>query len=367
VVEHAYTNCRVRVQPRSSADISDIVPVPELLPEERANSLAVDSPQASLLQKLLTAQGLARRPDERDIAFAMRLGRSLGNDGYKYDVAATDAHVKDLPLLIWEQRRGDCSAFNAGFVYALRAFGVPAHVSLGFKYGRAVQQACGSAVAPHAQAEFFAEGIGWVPCDVTLGIKRLGHDGSSQLSFVEWRPAAMSLAEAEELAQVMRSPDDVLATRERLRQRLEEHGGGGRMLADDLASGLEHAEGLTRDAAQGRVGQVMRACGYAGDAAVSAEEFARGAAAFELGRFRELGAGDGLTSTSTAGVKFYEGGPYKGTPLNTRQLRENMMVQDGIEEVVAHVGGGREAPDWSRMWPHGVLRCRYEFDERALP
>jgi len=107
---------------------------------------------------------LARQVGERDIAYAVRLGRALCN-GYDYDVALTDAHVRNLPPLLWERRRGDCSAFNAGFVHALRVFGVPARVSLGFKYGRAVQQACGSIAAPHAEAEFFAEGIGWVPCD----------------------------------------------------------------------------------------------------------------------------------------------------------------------------------------------------------
>ena len=77
-----------------------------------------------------------------------------------------------LPGLIWEKRFGDCSAFNAGFVYGLRAYGVPARVSLGFKYGSAVKTACGSFTATHAQAEFFAEGIGWVPCDATCRLMR---------------------------------------------------------------------------------------------------------------------------------------------------------------------------------------------------
>merc|ERR1719401_188388 len=36
LVEHKFTNCRVRVQARAAADRREVVPVPELRPEERA-------------------------------------------------------------------------------------------------------------------------------------------------------------------------------------------------------------------------------------------------------------------------------------------------------------------------------------------
>jgi len=165
----------------------------------------------------------------------------------------------------------------------------------------------------------------------------------------------------------MRAPNDLLLARERLQQCLEEENNGNMMSAKELATSLARAEGLTKDAAEMRVEQVLRLCGFTEGTAISAEEFSRDVAAFDLGQFKELGAGDGLVSTSKTGAKFYEGGPYNGTPLDIKRLKENMMVQDDIENVMVHVGGGQQAPDWSHMWPYGVFRCNYEFEERLLP
>lgn len=369
VLEHEFTSCRVRVQLRQSTCQQDIVPAPELSSEERAVHLADDFEQAQRIREMLGSQGLARRPRERDIAFAVRLGRALC-DGYKYDVAITEANLQKLPTLIWEKHRGDCSAFNAGFAYALRAFGVPARVSLGFKYGHAVKQACGSFVATHAQAAFFAEGIGWVPCDATLGVRRLGHEAGSQLSFLEWRPAVQSLAEVEELAHVFKSPSDRAPANRRLRKTLEEIGHGKPMPVRALASGLARTEGLSMDAAELRSAQVLSLCGFDAEEEISAEEFVRGIASVDLGKFKELGMEGCLNSTAQAGAKFYEGGPYKKSPLDLSSLAENMMVMDGIERVMEHVGCSQglrqEAADWSRMWPYGVFLCTYSFEERPV-
>lgn len=368
VVEHEFTSCRVRVQERSTAKRSDIVPAPTLSPEERANNLADDLAQAARLREVLQARGLARRAGERDIAFAARLGRAL-RDGYSYDVAATEDHVKNLPPLIWEQRRGDCSAFNAGFVYALRAYGIPARVSLGFKYGKAVQQACGSVVAPHAEAELFAEDIGWIPCDATLGLKRFGHEAGmagALLSFIEWRPANLSLEEAEELAAVLQPATEPL--HQRLHQGLERLFGAERLTAKELAAGLKRVEDMKKEEADRCVAQVLQLSGLAeGDALVDPEQFSRALEAFELGKFHELGIGGPLEASSKAGAKFYEGGPFKGVALERSKLRENMMVPDQIEQVMGHVGGGAApAPDWASMWPFGVFLCNYEFEEMPL-
>ena len=196
VLQHEVLNQRVRVQLRASAQ-GEILPVPVLTEAEKANCLACDPK----VLKTLTSLGLDRKGGERDIAYAMRLGRVLRT--YGYDPAATEPHVADLSTTIWELKVGDCSAFNAGFVHALRAFQIPARVSLGFKYGTAIQEACGALVAPHAQAEFFAEGLGWVPCDATLGVHRFGHEATKLASFVEWRPANLELKEAREVLEVI--------------------------------------------------------------------------------------------------------------------------------------------------------------------
>eukprot|EP00927_Polykrikos_kofoidii_P051482 TRINITY_DN4526_c0_g2_i1.p1 TRINITY_DN4526_c0_g2~~TRINITY_DN4526_c0_g2_i1.p1 ORF type:complete len:943 (+),score=148.36 TRINITY_DN4526_c0_g2_i1:94-2922(+) len=372
VVEHEYTSCHVRVQPRAAASRAEIVPVVELSLEERANCLADTSEQAERLRRVLQSRGLARRASERDIAYAVRLGRALCN-GYKYDVAATEAYVRELPPLIWEQQKGDCSAFNAGFVYALRAFGVPARVSLGFKYGSAVKQACGSIAAPHAQSEFFAEGIGWIPCDATLGIKRLGHEATGLISFVEWRPATLSLAEAEELTTVFLPPrNEPCASKKDFESKVEALGISDRKLsAAELAAVVSSADAMTRDAAAIRVARVLQCANKFGSSSTQQQltvgEFARLRAAIELGAFKELGEGDGLTNSSRAGAKFFEGGPYLGEPIDQRNLRPNMIVQDDIEQVMQTVGGRGGHVDWSSMWPYGVFSCTYEFEEKSLP
>merc|ERR1712232_131145 len=99
---------------------------------------------------------------------------------------------------------------------------------------------------------------------------------------------------------------------------------------------------------------------------LSAEQLARGLAAVELGKFSELGKGSALTASSNAGAKFYEGGPYKGEALDPGRLKENMIVQEGIEQVMGAVGGAGGPVDWSSMWPYGVFTCSYDFEEKPL-
>jgi len=116
------------------------------------------------------------------------------------------------------------------------------------------------------------------------------------------------------------------------------------------------------------VAQVTQLSGlHVEDGTLTAEQFSRLVTALELGKFRELGTGGPVAASSKAGAKLYEGGPFKDTPLDMQRLRENMMVQDGIEQVMGHVGGAtQQAPDWTAMWPYGVFRCSYEFEERPL-
>eukprot|EP00929_Paragymnodinium_shiwhaense_P016216 TRINITY_DN12442_c0_g1_i1.p1 TRINITY_DN12442_c0_g1~~TRINITY_DN12442_c0_g1_i1.p1 ORF type:complete len:868 (-),score=158.34 TRINITY_DN12442_c0_g1_i1:512-3055(-) len=363
VVEHAYTSCRVRVQPKNAARRSDVVSAQELTPEERINNLADDPDQAEQLRALLDSKGLGRRSGERDIAYAVRLGRELGKD-YKFDAEITEANVKDLRRLIWASKRGDCSAFNAGFVYALRAFGIPARVSLGLKYGKAIQQACGSVVAPHAQAAFFAEGIGWVPCDATLGIKRLGHEATGVISFVEWQTGTLSLEDAEDLAKLIARPGDAASTCKSLQEQLEEASTAAKMDRNQLGTALSKIKKMPKDKALSLCTHILTLAGIGADALVSAAAYGRYQAAFDLGLFTELGAGNALVSAAKAGAKFYEGGPWKGVPIEQRQLKENQSVQDNIDQVLDTVGGQRGL-DWASMWPHGVFSCSHTFEESA--
>merc|ERR1712039_187241 len=76
-----------------------------------------------------------------------------------------------LPTMIFECERGDSKAINTGFVFALRSYGIPAQLNLGFKSGQSVLDMYGVPVINHAQSEFYAEGIGWIPWDASSGLE----------------------------------------------------------------------------------------------------------------------------------------------------------------------------------------------------
>ena len=347
VLEHEFLNQRVRVLPKTVASASEIVLVPELSDLERIHNLACD---AQKVRPILEALGLDRKTGERDVAYAKRLGRALRS--FAYDAEATEAELSDLTTMIWRKQRGDCSAFNAGFVFALRAFGIPARVSLGFKYGTAVRDACGAVVAPHAQAEFFAEGIGWVPCDATAGVRRFGHEATEVLSFIEWRPANAALEEVKDMQQFIEADYHSF---HKLQAKV-----AGQEWADKPISVEKFTEFVAIAKGAELTSQLKEVLQLSRNKAPSASHMADLLAAWELGQFRELGTGNGLTESARAGLKIFEGGPYCGRALGKAEIKENMIVPDEIHAVMEHVGA-KSTKDWSKLWPYGVFSCNYEF------
>ena len=334
-VEHDFVNQQVRVQQedtvaRARDGLDAVIPVPVLTPEERASSLACDGRE---LRSLLSSQGLGRLGGERDIAYAVRLGRHLRH-GYKYDVALAETDLNSLPTSIWKAKRGDCSSFNVGFVFALRAHQIPARISLGFKYGQAVFDACGSVVAPHVQCEFFADGIGWIPCDATAGVHRLGHEATGMLSFLEFRSASLTVQDLQDLRKVFGPTVGPVELHENSQQ-------------DPSSSSKD----------------VLKASEIS-DPSVTASQSRQVAAAHELGKFRDLRTADPLTDCARAGAKMFEGGPFRGQPLKLGQLNENMLVPAEIDAVMDHLKARPRSEDWSKMWPYGVISCSYEFEQK---
>ncbi|OLP93113.1 Protein FAM72A [Symbiodinium microadriaticum] len=333
-VEHDFVNQQVRVQQgdtvaRARDGLDAVIPVPVLTPEERASSLACDGRE---LRSLLSSQGLGRLGGERDIVYAVRLGRHLRH-GYKYDVALAETDLNSLPTSIWKAKRGDCSSFNVGFVFALRAHQIPARISLGFKYGQAVFDACGSVVAPHVQCEFFAEGVGWIPCDATAGVHRLGHEATGMLSFLEFRSASLTVQDLQDLRKVF----------------------------GPTVGPVELHENSQRDPSSSSK-DVLKAS--VSDPSVTASQSRQVAAAHELGKFRDLRTADPLTDCARAGAKMFEGGPFRGQPLKLGQLNENMLVPAEIDAVMDHLKARPRSEDWSKMWPYGVISCSYEFEQK---
>jgi transglutaminase-like putative cysteine protease len=68
-----------------------------------------------------------------------------------------------------ENRRGNCTDFHAIFIGYSRAVGVPARFSIGLPLP--AQRGEGRIAGYHCWAEFFAEGIGWVPVDASEAAK----------------------------------------------------------------------------------------------------------------------------------------------------------------------------------------------------
>ena len=68
-----------------------------------------------------------------------------------------------------EARRGNCTDFHAIFIGYVRAMGIPARFSIGFPIP--TERGAGTISGYHCWAEFYANGIGWIPIDASEAAK----------------------------------------------------------------------------------------------------------------------------------------------------------------------------------------------------
>ena len=68
-----------------------------------------------------------------------------------------------------DARRGNCTDFHAIFIGYARAVGIPARFAIGFPLP--VDRGAGEVSGYHCWAEFYAQGIGWVPVDASEAAK----------------------------------------------------------------------------------------------------------------------------------------------------------------------------------------------------
>jgi transglutaminase-like putative cysteine protease len=68
-----------------------------------------------------------------------------------------------------DARRGNCTDFHAIFIGYARAMGIPARFSIGFPLPS--ERGHGSIAGYHCWAEFYAQGIGWIPIDASEAAK----------------------------------------------------------------------------------------------------------------------------------------------------------------------------------------------------
>lgn len=135
-------------------------------------------------QSWLDAQDLRRQKDETDLDFARRAFLHIKSH-YCYDYQSKmDRHAS----FVCHAAGADCGGLSVLFVSVLRANQIPARVLVGFW---ALSAKAGDKLngvdyyQNHAKAEFFAEGIGWIPVDTSsailhdkskAGLRYFGHD-----------------------------------------------------------------------------------------------------------------------------------------------------------------------------------------------
>jgi len=101
----------------------------------------------------------------------------IANYAYKYPLRRRGA------LTMQHSQRGDCGQFSALFVAWCRAVGIPAREVVG-----ALVHV--DAMNPHVWAEFYLEGVGWVPVDPSMGnaLARQSGNAAAEATFGHLRP-----------------------------------------------------------------------------------------------------------------------------------------------------------------------------------
>lgn len=145
---------------------------------------------AKPFQQWLDAHGLRRKPSEGEVEFARRVFLEIKAE-FQYEFTERmDRRASHVCAV----GRSDCGGMAIVFASALRAHGVPTRLLAGrwatssgpdSSSGRSNSQV-------HVKAEFFAQGVGWVPVDLSSavlhdrspeGLRYFGHDRGDFVTF----------------------------------------------------------------------------------------------------------------------------------------------------------------------------------------
>lgn len=118
-----------------------------------------------ILQKHLTKASV--RNDADPINKALRIYKYLGR---KLSYGSFQGPGK-RPADIIEGKKAHCGEYAFLFVKLCREAGVPARRCAGFAFAENAQNKNDTSVSGHNWAEFYVEGIGWIPVDPTMGDK----------------------------------------------------------------------------------------------------------------------------------------------------------------------------------------------------
>ena len=102
-----------------------------------------------------------------------------------------------------DARRGNCTDFHAIFIGYSRAMGIPARFSIGIPLP--TERGAGTIEGYHCWAEFYAEGIGWVPVDASEAAKNpsrreyyFGTHDENRIEFTQGRDLVLAPRQAGE-------------------------------------------------------------------------------------------------------------------------------------------------------------------------
>ncbi len=118
--------------------------------------------KASAFQKWLNSNYLHRQAAERDLDFAFRAYQTIRHlYHYHYD-PKQDRKASQ----ICHTNQSDCGGLSYLLVASLRANGIPSHGLA----GRMAKSSVQDNGQTHVRSEFYSEGIGWVPVDMSYGV-----------------------------------------------------------------------------------------------------------------------------------------------------------------------------------------------------
>jgi transglutaminase-like putative cysteine protease len=171
VTHQAQLHSRLLVEAAAGTSVPPVPPLPPALRKHYLNSGPTIDHASPEVQDWLTAKQLRRASGESDIDLARRIHLAIG-EGFSYRYQPDQDRRASA---VCGAGQTDCGGLCVLFVAALRANGVPARLLSGrwATSAKKDEKVNGFAYSQgHVKAEFFTDGVGWVPVDVTGSVLR---------------------------------------------------------------------------------------------------------------------------------------------------------------------------------------------------
>jgi transglutaminase-like putative cysteine protease len=154
---------------------ADAAPVAAPDGEERRAALAAGKHfdfNSDGFRRWLDDGGLKRGPDEGEIDYARRVFLAI-KKGFRY---VSNDNLDRLASHVCRAGESDCVGLSILFVSTLRAAGIPARSLVG-RWAKSGEEGGQGYNQWHAKAEFYAQGVGWIPADPACAVV---HDRSPE-------------------------------------------------------------------------------------------------------------------------------------------------------------------------------------------